>query len=380
MKRLNLRHVLILSVLIALSWPALASDDPLVATVYRRANVFSGPGVSFPITGVLETDSPVRIVERNQVGSWLYVRREGEDERVLTEGWVLGGYLSRSANLRYSDVPVNTEITDGDIQGAAFLLTQPLYTVPVVPTEIDRRMLAVYTHGQLLGNHSDVITKVGDSVSANPFYLELISRGDHQLGPFDYLRGPIDFFSDGISASTAARIGLSSLVIFDPMWADNDICQPGESPLACEYRIKKPSVAFIMFGPNDVRSMDEIEYADNMRLIIEETISQGIIPVLSTFSTDPNAELWWQSVNFNLALIELATEYDVPLINLWLAARALPDYGLDQDVVHLKNSGFEYLKYDTGHEAFYGVSLHNLLSLYTLDMLREALDMDRDVE
>jgi hypothetical protein len=39
-------------------------------------------------------------------------------------------------------------------------------------------------------------------------------------------------------------------------------------------------------------------------------------------------------------------------------------------------SGFRYLKFDTGHDAFYGTSLRNLLSLIMLDELRVGLGME----
>jgi len=75
-------------------------------------------------------------------------------------------------------------------------------------------------------------------------------------------------------------------------------------------------------------------------------------------------------------LVALAEEYQLPLINLWAAARVLLEYGLDLDKVHLKVSGLDYLKYDTGYEAFYGVSLHNLLAICTLDDIRHKLGIE----
>lgn len=77
-------------------------------------------------------------------------------------------------------------------------------------------------------------------------------------------------------------------------------------------------------------------------------------------------------------VIDVATEYEVPLINLWAAARPLDNYGLETtDGMHMNRSGFTYLKYDSGHE-LYGMvlSLRNLLSLKMLDDLRLALNSD----
>jgi hypothetical protein len=234
----------------------------------------------------------------------------------------------------------------------------------------------VYEHGQEMGARSRVVTKIGDSLVANPMYLLPMNRSDSVLGPYDYLADTLAYFGPSVSESAAARIGLSTYVVFDPMWANRSVCQPGETPLACEYRLKQPSIALIMFGPNDVKHMDTDEYTAQMKQIVGETLNRGIIPVLFTFSYDPDAELWWQAVNFNLALADLADEYGIPLVNLWLAARILPEYGLDKDHTHLKNSGFEYLKFTNGNEAFYGVTLQNLLALSVLDELRRSLGMD----
>jgi len=228
-------------------------------------------------------------------------------------------------------------------------------------------MVEVYESGQELGNHSDVITKVGDSLSASTQYLTPFSRDDYILGPYDYLETALLYYGESAADdSIAAQIGMSSYAVFDAFWANNEDCEPNESPLACEYRLKQPSVSFIMFGPNDVRSMNDEQYAGQMRQIVEETIEAGVIPVVSTFSVDLDDELYWQAINFNRQLLAIADEYQIPLINLWAATTILPVYGLDEDRIHLKHSGFSNLKYDSGHEIWYGLSLQNLLALRTL--------------
>ena len=168
------------------------------------------------------------------------------------------------------------------------------------------------------------------------------------------------------------------------MWSDKTLCNAGENPLKCEFRRKKPSVALIMFGPNDVKSMTTQTYFAQMTEIVEDSIADGIIPVLFTFSYDPDNELWPQSMQFNLALVDVAQTYDVPLVNLWSAARNISynindtygRYGLDKDHIHLTNWGRTYLKYSTrGTEAFYGVALYNLLSIRVLDEIRRTLNL-----
>jgi hypothetical protein len=131
-----------------------------------------------------------------------------------------------------------------------------------------------------------------------------------------------------------------------------------------------------MFGPNDLIHFSRDEFETQMRLIVEDAVERGIIPVLSTFSYSPERDTWPQALEFNLAIAQVANDYDVPIINLWVAARPLPDYGLEGDFIHMEHWGFRFLKYDAGEEARYGLALRNLLSIRMLDELRRALRMD----
>ena len=197
------------------------------------------------------------------------------------------------------------------------------------------------------------------------------------LGPYDYLADTIAYFGASTSVdSTAAHVGMNTYTVLDPTWADKTICQPNELPLDCEYRRKRPSIALIMYGPNDVLHISDVEFDVQMRAIVDDTINHGIIPVLSTFSYDPNARMWNQAVQFNLRLIKIANDYHVPLINLWLAARALPAYGLDTDHTHMKHWGLDNLSFADGYVAFSGAALRNLLSICTLDEIRRTVILD----
>ena len=113
-----------------------------------------------------------------------------------------------------------------------------------------------------------------------------------------------------------------------------------------------------------------------MRRLVEETLAAGIIPVLSTFSYSPAQPDWFQAVRFNTILVEIAEDDLIPLINLWAAARALPYQGITEDPLHMTNQD-EGVIFD-GHESEYGVSLHNLLTLCTLDELYHAVIIDAE--
>jgi hypothetical protein len=351
--------------------PSFAQESPITATTYRQTFVHEGPNITYIETDVLNPGIPVEVVQRNNLGSWVRVQRSDNGNLVL-DGWILSAFLNSTPELQYGDLPIS-DLADAAPENVLSQTLAELYTQPLIPS-ISPAMLEVYAQGQELGNHANVITKVGDSLSASDQYINIFEAEGYNLGAYSYLEPSLLFYRDGTDReSIAAQIGMSTYVVFDPLWATDEDCEANESPLACEYRLTKPSVAFILFGPNDVRSMTETEYHEQMRLIVEETMETGIIPVLFTFSAHPDDNLYWQAMNFNLELINLVAEYEIPLINLWAASQALPDFGLDDDHVHLTHSGFDVLKYDSGHESFYGTSLQNLLVLRTLYEIQETL-------
>jgi hypothetical protein len=356
--------------------PLLFALEAPQTTAYQVVTVHDGPSFTFRDTGSLNPGVPINIIERSRAGTWVHITRTTPAGEVVLDGWTVTGYLNYDGNFHLSEIPVNETITDADPANVEFVSVGELYAVPVI-SKVSTAMLGVYKYGQALGNHSAVVTKVGDSVSANPLYLNPMSRDDYDLGPYDFLEDTIQYFGPSLSSSSvASRIGMTTYVVFDPLWADKEQCQPGESPLQCEYRLKRPSIAMILFGPNDVRHMTDAEFDVQIRQLVDESLELGVIPVLSTFTVDPDDALWWQSINFNLRLSEIAADTEVPLMNFWSAARLLPDYGLDEDAIHVANSGFPNLRYSTGHEAWYGTSLQNLLAMVMLDELRRALDMN----
>ena len=353
-------------VFLLLSLPVKPSDVPQAIT-RQAAVVYAGPGPIFSQIGVILPGTSVQLIERNQTALWLLVQNEA------VAGWVPSGQLEFALSFSLDGIPLNVQVKDGDPSAAQNMHEALLNLFPVIPADISENMRAVYARGQRLGNRPFVATKVGDSVLANEWYLLPMSDTSTRLGPYAYLQPAVSAFGPGMTDSVVVRKGLTSSVVFDPFWADKERCNPGEAPLECEYRLKQPSVAFIMFSHNDMKAMPVADYRLNMRRVVEVTLAKGIIPVLMTFSSHPNTPTWNESLEYNTVLLDLSTQYQVPLINLWLASRILPDYGLEIDHIHLKNSGYEFLTYENGQEAQSGVALLNLLSLQVLEEIRKAV-------
>ncbi len=369
------RLVLLLSLLpMLLMLKGIQAQPPVIVTSHQATPLYKGPGITYVDHDRLNPGIEVELVERNLIGNWVYLQRLTPDQQIAQSGWAQSGYLNLPPELHFSEIPITT-LPDADPTRAQSLTERALYEAPLISLNIES-ITPIFERGQARGYAPNSLSKVGDSVSADPTYLEIMGNDEPILGAYDHLLPTVDYFVDAaIQPSVAAKIGLSSYVVFDPFWADKTLCQANESPLQCEYRLKQPSFAFIMFGANDVLSMTYEEYGEQLEQIVQETLALDIVPILSTFSTHPEHPYHEQALAFNLKVLEVARHHDLPLINLWSATRALPDYGLERDHIHMKQSGFNYLKYDSGHETWYGTSLRNLLTLTMLDQLRHQLDL-----
>jgi hypothetical protein len=252
-----------------------------------------------------------------------------------------------------------------------------LASFPLVP-EISENAKRIYADGLARGNNPNTFAKVGDCMTFNPYFLEPIGGGDYELGEYQDLQTVIDTFSQGepnsfARQSQASAGGFNSASVLDSMWANPEFCEAGETPLQCEFRVMKPNIALIMFGTNDVFYLDEASFDYFMRSIVVETIRNGTLPVLSTFPHRP--EFPEKSVLFNQIVAQIAQDYDIPLINLWLALDPLPNHGVDEvDTTHMTvpASGGVIVLTDANLESA-GFTVRNLLTLQALDAVLKAV-------
>jgi lysophospholipase L1-like esterase len=121
--------------------------------------------------------------------------------------------------------------------------------------------------------------------------------------------------------------------------------------------VHKPAIAFITLGANDVFHLEGFE--PQMRKIIEYSISQGVIPILST--KPDNIE---KNHQINQTIARLAYEYQIPLWNYWKAVQALPDHGLQEDGVHIT---FKANQFENPDNLQAGWPVRNLTALQVLD-------------
>lgn len=209
-----------------------------------------------------------------------------------------------------------------------------------LPNPVIANIKRIYAIGQTRGNRARVFSKVGDSISLSANFLGPVGDGLYYLGEYAYLKPVIDYFSatnaragnSFNNRSLAAGVGWAAWAMFDPSLADSRYCQPEETPLACEYRVVRPSIALIMLGTNDVGYRSVGEYRSDLLRIVRVSEQMGVIPVLSTIPDRPDVG---DKVNeFNAVVIEIARQRNLPVWDYAAAMRLLPNNGLAKDNVH----------------------------------------------
>lgn len=253
-----------------------------------------------------------------------------------------------------------------------------LAAYPIVPETISAYAQQVYVDGLARGNNPHTFAKVGDCMTHNPYFLNPIGAGDYDLGDFPDLQPVIDYFADGDlnsfdRESQASAGGFNSASVLDSLWANPQFCEAGETPLGCEFRVMQPSIALIMFGTNDTFYLDEASFDYFMRSIVVETIRNGTLPILSTFPHRP--EFPEKSVLYNQIVVQVALDYDVPLINLWQALEPLPNQGIDhEETTRMSAPESGAVCYFIGPNLEAGFTVRNLVTLQTLDVLLKAVN------
>lgn len=234
---------------------------------------------------------------------------------------------------------------------------------PIVPLLSDR-IREIYRAGIASGNQPRAFSKVGDCGSTPSWFLGDFDRGPrfYNLGDYTYLQTVIDYYQGSFGrTSLAALAGYNTSSVLAPLWSNKEFCENGESPLACEYRLHRPIIALITLGANDVYHLESFE--PQLRKIIEYSIQQGVIPVLAT--KPDNVE---KDHRINKITAHLAAEYQIPLWNYWKAVQPLPNYGLQEDGVHITFAGNDFsnpLNLQAGWPVRNLTALQVLYALYT---------------
>ena len=271
-----------------------------------------------------------------------------------------------------STIPAATEIKASPVPTASALPPDFWQKLPVIPGQISQRVRLIYQNGLAMGNNPHVFSRIGDCASAAPAFLVGFD-GHYNLGEYTALQPAIDYFQGSFGRSSlAAKAGMNSAGLLTTLWTGKQ-CLKDESLLNCQYRLDRPSFAFIAIGTNEAYYVHENpgSFEHNMRIILDDTIARGIVPILGTKADDVEGD---GSINATIA--RLALEYQIPLWNFWLAAQPLPKHGM-VDPEHLSSISYaNFTDFSITDSLEYGVQMHNLTALQMLDFLRQNLAVE----
>jgi uncharacterized protein YraI len=380
---------------------AVRADGPN-AWATAEINLRAGPGTNYEAIGTLATNTPLVLEFRNKDTSWVLVHNTDNTAR----GWVKTTLLKIATDVSVYRLPVTDALVaksgtassggeGGKGNGLVEPTPGPVPTVvldknlktPIIPqiTPAMRSTIqGIVKRGKDRGNNLRVFAKVGDCMSDHWAFLSVIGFKRYDLGKYGNLQAVIDHFSVPPRPNThnsfdidsqASHNGFNSAGVLNFAFANTKgnehLCVGNESPMTCEYRVNKPIVAIIMFGTADVLTMTPREFNYYMRIIINETMTTGIVPLLSTFPENPNVAQ--QSYQINQVILTIAKEKNLPVMNLQAALSGLPNNGIDNDGIHLTvppdgNSAI----FDEAHLK-YGYTVRNLVTLQALDAIRPLL-------
>lgn len=354
---------------------SLAQDTNALTRV--DLSVYAAPDVRSTVVAQLPAQTAITITGRDSFAHWLQIE----------SGWLPSGSVELPDSIRLIDFPVM--ITD-PLLIPTLLTADPhlleiiarLEATPLLHNFDTEAVRAIFAQSP---QRPDVFTMVGDSNTTNGDFMRPLGleTNDCDLGAYNYLQATIAYFSTPLrddvpnsfvnsTSSLAANKGLGTSAALDPFWATSPLCEGRESPVTCEYRVSQPRIAVILLGQIDINYAREEPaiYRANMEEIVQTSIDSGVVPVLTTLVFLPEREEWATSIEYNGALLDLAEQYQIPLINMWRAAQTLPGYGIGPDRSHLSARVGSFCSF-TGAEQELGGTLRNLLTLQMLDLLRQ---------
>ena len=264
-------------------------------------------------------------------------------------GWVWIGVGKLSGDL--GALAVTDYVAPGETNNAWASGTSS--TAPWIPV-ITPYMRAVYEASPQAGHNLNLFAAVGDCNSESQVYLQRVREGRFSFTGHEELRATVDFFSQSFRRDSLATYGgFNSGSILNPDWGNPTWCQRarGRSTASCACRRRASSSS----RSGRATSISGAPREANYRAMIEYALRRSILPVLVTKADSVESVQGGAEPDYlNGVMRRLAQEYQIPLLDFWLASRNLPNYGLQRDGFHLNEDG---------------IYLHILVTLQTLDAI-----------
>jgi hypothetical protein len=253
-------------------------------------------------------------VGRNTDGAWLLVPYG------KTQAWLYAGSVQYKGE--FSSLP--------DMNDVVSKSTIPATTPKGLPAA-SWRFRQMYQAAVKAGKSPDIFTVIGDCNSEPAVYLGRFAQGGFDLSSFPKLKTTATYFAKSFTRTSLATHGsFNAAMAFDSTWSDPQQCNADEGPLACELRVSKASILIIALGTGDQH--DWANFAANYRAVVDYTVKAGVVPVLMTKADALESQEGGAAVDYiNNVIRSVGAEYNVPVIDFWLATRNLTNYGLAEE-------------------------------------------------
>jgi hypothetical protein len=276
------------------------------------------------------------------------------------------------ATLEPSENPSGSETPATDEASAGQTTEQPVPATKTHAPEIDWRdvtilpevnehVFQIYQDGQAQGRDPHTFSVIGDCQSIPYVFMGPFAIGELTPDSVEsYLWDAINWFEASFDHwSVTSRGGFTAASLLTPIQADPHYCKPGETPLTCEYRLNNPAYVFITLETwLDQKTIDR--YEAYLREILDYVLERGSVPILLTKADA--AEVDSGAHVINPAIVRVARDYDVPMVNFWRAAQYIENAGIDpdRDGFHLSQEGYD---------------LKNILALRILYTIWQAVEI-----
>jgi len=233
------------------------------------------------------------------------------------------------------------------------------------------RLQAIAANGAF---NEDGYDKIGDSNSAFAGFMVNFQSGNNQgvyaLGSFAGLEPTLRRFLfyhlwQGPACVSGTRTGYA-LGIEDAGGLPIDP-PTNPNPLAQHFVSLPARYAFIMYGSNQEPLAS---FETNLRAIVAQCITAGVIPILNTIpfcfpcAMNPNTP-------FNDIVKAIASDTDLPWLDVRSMTDTLPNLGTDVDGIHFSTAG-ELGACDLRTGMAGGFNMRNMLTLKMLRLIRAA--------
>lgn len=322
-------------------------------------NMRAAPSMNAAVLTRLRNGTTVTGNARSADNLWLRV------DTALGAGWVVAQYIRLNTDI--AALPISADPVSAPVILQAAPSTEGLVT-------LGGNTWAIYQRGRQLGNQRAVFSKIGDSITVDPAMYTPFAGNNYNLGPYSRLQPTVNTFRSSFGVtSLAAFPGWTTTNLLNPQLADPTVCQPDETPVACELRVRRPAIALVMIGSNDVAFMAPAEYEANLATLVDYIVNQGVVPVLSTI---PNRVGYEGGVTtLNQIIRNTASNFGVPLVDYNTALAGLPNQGLSGDGLHPSSppDGPANSGHFNGEMLQFGYTMRNLVQLQALDAIRRRV-------